>query len=336
MAPPDRAMPSGEDKLIADHFAPLATAPGALRLTDDCAFYTPPAGHDLVLTADAVVAGVHFLDDDPPGDIARKALRVNLSDLAAKGSVPAGCLLTLALPRATLQDWIGAFASGLKADCEIFACPLFGGDTVSTPGPLAISITAFGLLPSGSMVRRAGAQVGDRVLLSGSVGDGALGLRLLRDADMAARRGLSALQVQYLIGRYRVPQPRVALADAVRHAATAAMDVSDGLVGDLAKLCAVSGVSARIEAAALPLSEAGRAALAADPVLLETMIAGGDDYEILCTIPPERVRDFCDTAKAAAIAVTEIGDIVAGDTPPHWIDAQGATLSFSRTSFSHF
>jgi thiamine-monophosphate kinase len=329
-------MLSGEDKLIAEYFAPIAIAPGALGLTDDCAFYTPLPGHDLVLTADAIVAGVHFLASDPPGDIARKALRVNLSDLAAKGATPAGCLLTLALPREASQDWIAAFAAGLKADCEELACPLFGGDTVSTPGPLSISITAFGILPVGTMVRRSGARAGDRVFLSGTLGDGALGLHLLRDADMAGRHGLSPEQAEHLVGRYRVPQPRVALGGALRSAATSAMDVSDGLMGDLAKLCAVSGVSGRIQAAALPLSEAARVALSADPSLMETLVTGGDDYEILCTIPPDRVEDFCESAEAVDVAVTQIGEIVAGQEPPILTDAQGATLIFARTSFSHF
>ncbi|MFN3961301.1 MAG: thiamine-phosphate kinase, partial [Parvularculaceae bacterium] len=146
-------MPSGEDRLIAKYFKPLATAPGALALSDDAAFLTPPDGHDLVLTTDAIVSGIHFLPDDPPETVARKALRVNLSDLAAKGAHPAGCLLTLAMPEGIGHGWLHPFASGLQSDCDLFSCPLYGGDTVRTDGPLWVSITAFGILPCGTMVK---------------------------------------------------------------------------------------------------------------------------------------------------------------------------------------
>ena len=181
-------MQSGEDRLIARHFRPLATAPGALSLSDDAAFFAPPPGYEVVLKTDAIVAGVHFLPDDPPDSIGKKALRVNLSDLAAKGAAPAGCLMTLALPEAISEGWLESFAAGLKADCEQFACPLYGGDTVRTPGPVSISIFVFGLLPQGTMVRRAGAKVGHRIFVSGSVGDAALGLKLLQEPARKTRK----------------------------------------------------------------------------------------------------------------------------------------------------
>lgn len=329
-------MPSGEDRLIAKYFKPLATAPGALGLTDDAAFYSPPEGQDLVLTTDAVVSGIHFLPDDPPETVARKALRVNLSDLAAKGARPAGCLLTLAMPEGTGHGWLHPFASGLQSDCDLYACPLYGGDTVRTDGPLWASITAFGTLPRGSMVRRAGARPGDVIVVTGTIGDAALGLRLLREPAHIEQWSLSDDEAGHLAGRYRVPQPRTAMADVVRTLASAAMDVSDGLVGDLAKLCDVSGVSARIEAARLPLSPAAVKALAAEPDLIEAIATGGDDYEILAIVPADRVTAFRDQANAAAIPVTEIGGIVAGREPPQVIDATGATLAFARGSFSHF
>ena len=329
-------MPSGEDELIAKYFKPLATAPGALGLTDDAASYAPPEGHDLVLTTDAIVSGIHFLPDDPPETVARKALRVNLSDLAAKGARPAGCLLTLALPEATGHDFLHPFAAALHSDCDLFACPLLGGDTVRTDGPLWASITAFGVLPRGSMVRRAGARPGDIVMITGTVGDSALGLRLLLEPELAARWSLDDEDAGHLIGRYRVPQPRSAMADAVRTLASAAMDVSDGLVGDLAKLCGASGVSARIGAARLPLSAAAAKALDATPGLIEAIATGGDDYEILASVPPDKVTALHDGARAAGIAVTEIGEIVAGSEPPQVVDADGALLTFARGSFSHF
>ena len=329
-------MPSGEDELIGRYFRPLATAPGALGLSDDTAFYTPPEGHDLVLTADAIVSGIHFLPDDPPETVARKALRVNLSDLAAKGARPAGCLLTLALPDGFGEAWLSPFASGLHSDCDLFACPLYGGDTVRTTGPVWLSVTAFGILPRGTMVRRAGAKPGDRIVVTGTIGDAALGLRMLRDLDLFGQWSLSDDEAAHLAGRYRVPQPRNALADAVRALASAAMDVSDGLAGDLAKLCNVSGVSARIEAASLPLSAAARRALAAEPGLIEAIATGGDDYEILAAIPADRLPAYRELASAAAIPVTDIGEIVAGGAPVQVIGVDGTELTFRRGSFSHF
>src|ERR1700736_3306263 len=170
---------SGEDRLIARFFRPLATHPGARALIDDAATFTPPAGADIVLTTDALVAGVHFFADDPADTIAKKALRVNLSDLAAKGSQPAGFVLTLALREAD-DAWLTLFARGLGSDAGLFGCPLLGGDTVSTPGPLMISITAFGRVPPGKMIHRSGAKPGDRVVVTGTMGDAALGLDVLK------------------------------------------------------------------------------------------------------------------------------------------------------------
>jgi thiamine-monophosphate kinase len=329
-------MPSGEDDLIARYFRPIATAPGAMALTDDAASFAPPEGYDLVLTTDAIVSGIHFLPDDPPETLARKALRVNLSDLAAKGAQPAGCLLTLALPKAVDESWLAAFASGLQSDCNLYACPLYGGDTVRTTGPLWLSVTALGTLPRGTMVKRAGAMPGDRIVVTGTIGDGALGLRILRDLDLIRQWSLSDDEAAHLAGRYRVPQPRNALADAVRAHASAAMDISDGLAGDLAKLCDVSGVSARIEATSLPLSGAAIKALTADPGLIEVIATGGDDYEILAAIPADRHSAFREQARAASVPVTEIGEVVAGSKPVQVIGADGTELTFVRGSFSHF
>ena len=183
---------SGEDRLIARHFKPIATHPGAFRLEDDAAAIAPPEGCDLVLTADGLVAGVHFFPDDPPDTVARKALRANLSDLAAKGARPLGFLLTLALPREIGDAWLGPFARGLAADADHFGCPLLGGDTVHTPGPIAISVSAFGAVAHGKMVRRAGAAAGERILVTGTIGDAALGLALRRSPDMARTLGARA------------------------------------------------------------------------------------------------------------------------------------------------
>jgi thiamine-monophosphate kinase len=323
-------MSSGEDDLIARYFKPLATDPGALGLTDDAAFLKG-GGDDLVVTTDAIVEGVHFLGNDPPDTVAKKALRVNLSDLAAKGATPAGFVLTLALRRAD-EAWLAPFARGLGDDAAAFVCPLLGGDTVSTPGPLTISITAFGRVLPGGMVKRTSARPGDRVVVSGTIGDAALGLALLTGKmmvdDAAAREAL--------IGRYRVPQPRVGLANAVQKYARGAMDVSDGLAGDLAKLCAASGVSATIDAAAVPFSGGARALMAKERAAFQAAVSGGDDYEILCTIPEDRLDGFTQAAGDAGVAVTPIGTIVAGTAPPRWLDAKGREIALSRLSYSHF
>lgn len=326
---------SGEDHLIAKYFRPLAKHAGALGLIDDAAVLTPPEGYDLVVTKDAVVGDMHFFADDPADTIARKALRVNLSDLAAKGALPAGFLLALALPERISPDWLQAFADALGQDADAYQCPLLGGDTVKSPGPLMISVTAFGTLPHGSMVRRSGAQVGDRVFVTGTIGDAALGLRLRKDANASSRWSLTEALREHLLSRYILPQPRNALAEAVRAHAHAAMDVSDGLAGDLQKLCNASGVRAEIDAARVPLSNAARTVLQAEPGAREVLLTGGDDYEIVCTIAPQRVETFVHAANAVGVTVTQIGGIVGGEGAT-FIAADGKPLMFARASFSHF
>jgi thiamine-monophosphate kinase len=325
---------SGEDSLIARYFRPIATDPGAFALDDDAALLQA-RGADIVVTTDAIVEGVHFLPDDPPDTVARKALRVNLSDLAAKGATPAGFVLTLAL-RGVDEAWLAAFAGGLGEDARSFACPLLGGDTVSTPGPLTVSITAFGRVNDGRMVHRSGAKPGDRVMVTGTIGDAALGLDVLKGGAVAHALSGDPAARQMLISRYRVPQPRNALAEAVRDHASAAMDVSDGLAGDLTKLCAASAVSAVIETPLVPTSAAAAALLARGEVSLETLISGGDDYEILCAVPDAKMRSFADAAGKAGIALTTIGTISAGTGAPRFLDAQGRAIALRRLSYSHF
>ena len=324
---------SAEDRLIARHFAPIATHPGALGLSDDAAFIKPPAGCDLVLQTDALVGGVHFFPDDAAHTIASKALRVNLSDLAAKGAKPLGFLLSLALPAGLGDGWLADFANGLRGDAVLFGCPLFGGDTTFTPGPATISISMFGSVPEGTMVRRAGARLGDLVFVTGTIGDSALGLILRKgegsgwDLDIADR--------QHLVSRYLLPQPRNALAEAVRIFASAAMDVSDGLAGDLAKLCRVSGVAADIETARIPYSDAAQVVMVRDAGMRQIALTGGDDYEIVCTVPPDKAESFRAAAKVAKVPVTEIGEIAAGEGA-RFRDLDGNVLTFRQTSFSHF
>ena len=323
-------MASGEDDLIARYFRPLATDPGALGLVDDAALLKA-SGEDLVVTTDAIVEGVHFFPSDPPDTIARKALRVNLSDIAAKGALPAGFVLTLAL-REPNEQWLAPFARALGEDAASFNCPVLGGDTVSTPGPLMISITAFGRVPPGEMVRRTSAKPGDRIAVTGTIGDAALGLRILKGEG----EGIDAASRDFLIQRYRVPQPRNALAIAIRSHASAAMDVSDGLAGDLAKLCAASGVSAVVKLTDVPLSVPARTLVTRGSSSIEAAVSGGDDYEVLCTVPENRWDSLVDAAQKADVKVTAIGTVEAGSAAPRFLDAAGQPVVLKRLSFSHF
>jgi thiamine-monophosphate kinase len=332
--PPMADEPSAEDRLIARYFAPLATHPGAFGLVDDAAAIAPPPGCDLVLKTDGVIAGVHFFPDDPPDTIGRKALRMNLSDLAAKGARPLGFIMSVALPAQIDEAWLAGFAGGLGDDAKLYECPLLGGDTDRTPGPISVSVSAFGALPHGTMVRRSTAKVGDCLLVSGTIGDSALGVRLRKDQSLARRWRLNAAMQAHLKQRYLLPQPRNVLAEAVLHHAASAMDISDGLAGDLAKLCRASGVAADVDIARVPLSDAARAAVAADPAALEAALTGGDDYEILLTLAPDKLAAFSADAKRAGVAVTEIGRIAAGQGARFLRD--GKPLIFARASYSHF
>lgn len=323
----------GEFELIARYFAPIA-GPGGLGLLDDAGLLRPGRGYEVVVTADALVAGVHFLPDDPPGSIARKALAVNLSDLAAKGAMPDGFVLTLALPKGWTEAWLAAFSDGLAAMAGEARCPLIGGDTVSTPGPLTLSITAFGSVPAGRMLPRSGAKPGDLVLVSGTIGDGALGLKVHgpNAPDWVARLG--EVERAFLADRYLHPRPRLSLGQSLQGRASAAMDVSDGLVGDLAKLLKASGAGAEIDLDAVPLSPAARAAVMADPALTELAWTGGDDYEILCTMP-EGEYSALTAAEAPSVPLTAIGRITAEAGTVHYRE-KGRARAFARGSFSHF
>ncbi len=320
-----------EDQLIARIFAPFA-GPAGLGLRDDAALLKLPPGDDLVLTTDALVAGVHFFADDPPDAIARKALRVNLSDLAAKGARPLGFLLSLVLPRDWREDWLKAFAAGLAADASTYGCPLAGGDTVATPGPLTLSITAFGAVPTGRMALRSGVRPGDRLYVTGTIGDAAIGLRIRSGSDP----GLPQAEREFLLGRYLTPEPRLALAKAMSLYAHGGMDVSDGFVGDLTKMLAVSGVSARVPIYRLPLSKAARAAIAVNPDLFAVAATGGDDYELLASVAPEAAPAFEAEAAAAGVRVSMVGEAVEGYDPPRFIGPDGGPVVFACGSYSHF
>jgi thiamine-monophosphate kinase len=266
---------------------------------------------------------VHFLADDPPDLVARKLLRCNLSDLAAMGAAPLGYLLTVSAPRATPDSWFAGFAAGLAADQALFGLGLLGGDSTATPGPVSLSITILGHVAPGTALRRQGARDGDGVWVTGSIGDGALGL--------LAARGELADPGGTLAGRYRLPQPRLALGRRLAGIAAAAMDVSDGLVQDLGHLCRAAGLAAEISAGAVPLSPAARAA-----GRLELCLTGGDDYELLLAVPPAQEAALLGAARAANVAVTRIGRFRAGAPEVVVRDDGGAAMALGSGGWSHF
>ncbi len=323
-------MALSEQELIQRYFRPLADD-SSLGLVDDVASIRPRPGHDLIVTTDLIAEGVHFLKEEPPAAIAAKALRVNLSDLYAKGAEPAWYFLNLALGPAYDEAWIAAFADGLRTDQERYDVWLAGGDTSRLETGAVIAITALGHVPEGKLVGRNGARPDDVVVVSGTIGDAALGLEVRRG------RHLGSEEVErHLIGRLLYPEPRMAVAPLIQRHATASMDISDGLVGDLGRLCAASGASAVIEADEVPMSESALFAIAAESGLVQTALTGGEDFEILATIPPDQLDEFIAAANAANVAFTPIGRISPGHEPPTFLDADGQPMEFRRTAYDHF
>ncbi|WP_298958047.1 thiamine-phosphate kinase [uncultured Roseibium sp.] len=297
----------GEFDLIREFFAPLAKDPGSLGLTDDAAVLTPRAGSDLVLTKDMLAADVHFFSEDPPEAIAAKALRVNLSDLAAKGAKPRGYLMGLALPSDWSPDWLERFCSGLADDQKAYDFKLLGGDTIRSSGGLLVSITALGEVPSGKAVRRTGARPGDLLFVTGTIGDAAAGLQVRLDPAFGQERVLSAADSQYLCDRYLLPRPRTALTPVLLEYANAAMDVSDGLIADCGHLGRASDVDIVLDLDKVPVSRAIERIKANSQDDFLRCVDGGDDYEILACVSEENAGQFSNQAAAANCPVTLIG-----------------------------
>lgn len=298
-----------EFEIIAKIFAPLAAAPGAFGLMDDAAIIPARPGHDLVVTTDQIAEGTDFFPGDLADLVARKALRVNLSDLAAKGAEPAFYLLNLALPSGVSMDWLKRFAAGLAQDQDRFGVSLLGGDTSRSDGPLSIAVTAFGFTPEGRMLKRSAASPGDAVYVTGTIGDSGGGLAVLKGEDHA----FSAAQRDYLAGRYRVPEPPVAFGARLRWLAGAAVDISDGLVADLGHVARASGMKIVLDAAALPRSDALRALWGDSEAAIVRAATAGDDYQIAFTANPVREIEIDVAAKAAGIKVTRIGAVQLGE-----------------------
>lgn len=322
---------SGEFERIARFLAPLAdNRPEALGLLDDAAVLRPPSKGSYATTLDTMVEGVHYLPDDPPERVARKLLRVNLSDLAAMGAEPYGYLLSLCLPRERDDSWLAAFCQGLREDQEIFGIGLLGGDSVSTKGPAVLSLCAIGIGEEEKLFRRSGAQVGDLLFVSGTIGDGFLGLAVRRQEFL----WLASQERNALARRYQLPEPRLALAAALRGSVTAAIDVSDGLLADAGHLAETSGVAIEISAPRIPLSKAAESILADDPELFPSLLGGGDDYELLFAAPPSARQAVLAAAEASATPVTEIGKVAAGKGVS-LLDRAGEAISVDRKGWTH-
>ena len=320
----------GEFALIAELFAPLAQLPDAFGLKDDAAIVTPPAGHDLVVTTDALVAGVHFFANDPAELIAKKALRVNLSDLAAKGCTPAGYLMALSLPSTINMEWLRPFARGLGEDQKAFGISLLGGDTTSTPGPLTIAITAFGHVPAGKMICRDGAKIGDLVFVSGTIGDAGAGLGCLK-REIAP----SDDDRRFLVGRFQLPEPRLALGKHLLGIVTSAIDVSDGLLADLGHIADGAGVRILIDGARVPMSSALKNGGWGSTAGIAEAVSAGDDYEIAFTAPPENRDKVEAAARNAGAPVAEIGRVKSGQGVS-LLDESGAEIPIKRRGYTHF
>lgn len=327
---------AGEFEIIARIFAPLATDSGALGLKDDAAVLTITDDHQLVVTCDTLVSGVHFLSDDPPRSIGYKALAVNMSDLTAKGAHGYAYTLSIALPKDTEMAWLEAFAEGLgeaQADAGI---SLIGGDTTATPGPVTITITALGLVQHESAITRLGAKPGDRLYITGTIGDAYLGLRLLREPSLAKRWGLSDADAGFLVDRYRRPGIDTLAALLIRNFAKAAIDVSDGLVADIGKLCAVSHVGADVETARIPFSPAARKVLSAEPGLLEALITGGDDYVTVLAVPESATGLFESELEEHGVLCTHAGVVTALEDGVRILDESGQPMPLNGEGFTHF
>lgn len=314
-----------EFAIVAEILAPLGrNDPRSLAFADDAAVLPQPQRRDTVVTTDTMVSGVHFLADEPPGTLARRLLRVNLSDLAAMGATPDAYFLNLTLPDGVDGSWLEGFAGGLRSDQERFGVVLLGGDLTRTPGSLTMSVTAMGHVPSGAAVTRSGAAAGDLVMVSGTIGDAALGLEALRQGQTE------------LAKRFQLPEPRVALGRSLRGIASAMADVSDGLIADLGHICAASGVAATVGAASVPLSAHALELIRNGEADLAALLAGGDDYELVFCIPADREEAAAAAARHADVAIRRIGVVHQNGEGVSVEDADGSPLAIERTGYRHF
>ena len=317
-------MSLGEFDLIAKYFTRTVKR-AALGVGDDCALFATSPGMQLAVSSDMLVEGRHFLPTVAPDRLGHKAIAVNLSDLAACGAKPLAFTLALAMPRVD-ERFLEGFARGLLALADEHECELIGGDT--TQGPLNLCITVFGEVPQGAALLRSGAQAGDDLYVSGTLGDARLALEAFRGTVALAGDAFERVRIAM-----EQPQPRVALGLALRGVATSAIDVSDGLLGDLAHVLRRSQVGAEVEVDALPRSAVLRAL--PEPLQHTCTLAGGDDYELVFTAPPQRAPEVVAAAQAAGVPVTRIGRIREG-ADLRLIDCDGRPVADTFSAFDHF
>lgn len=319
--------------MIERFFRPLSRHTEVVQrgIGDDCAVLSVPAGEELLISVDTLVEGVHFPANYPPAQLARRALAVCASDLAASGAQPRAFTLALCLPELN-APWLEQFSAALAADAAAYDMVLVGGDT--TRGPLCITLQVMGTAPRGTALLRSGAQPGDRIFVSGTVGDARAALDFLSVVQASASQ-------QYCLERYHSPQPRLALGMALRGIASAALDISDGLAADLGHILTASGVGARVEVDRLPVSAAlrqlypeGSARVDGMPVAWRYALSGGDDYELCFTAAPEQRNSIEALAQSLSIAITEVGEIVA-DSGLRCVDSNGAAVS-PAAGYQHF
>ena len=324
----------GESELIKRYFAPLCHPDMSFGLSDDAAFLDLPDDMRLVMTKDMLVADVHFFANDAPDLIARKALRVNLSDLASKGAEPLGYLLGLGLPLDWTEDWLACFCDGLGSDQQAFSFPLIGGDTVKSPERLTLSVTAFGQVPRDKVILRRNAAPGDQIYVTGTIGDSALGLLLRREADRYG--ALDAEDRHFLLDRFLLPQPRMKYRSLLRRFATAAMDISDGLLGDAAKMSAAAGVALHFNDAAIPLSRAAQNMLRLCGISRDVALTGGDDYELMFCASEQSHDAIMASAAELELDITRVGYVTEGEGV-FLLDQTGKELALTNGgSYEHF
>jgi len=332
-----------EFSLIRKYLAPLAGA-GGLGLLDDAALYTPRAGFDLVLTKDSFVEGVHFAKGRYGGDTAERLLRTNLSDIAAKGARPVGYLLSIAWPDAADAQFFEGFAAGLRDAQQSYDFTLFGGDTVRTSGPMVISATFFGEVPSGQMVKRSGARAGDDVWVTGALGGAMLGCRLVTGQVIEPAPDGAALWAYE--DAYLRPEPRLLFRKTLREYASACADISDGLLSDAGHICRASGTAMRIEFERVPFMAAAKnwAQVQTDTkAAMIELLTFGDDYELVFTAAPDAAGSLISGAEKIGISLTKIGlitsllDRASGtENAVKCLDAKGAVMTFAKTGYTHF
>lgn len=323
----------GEFDFIAQRLAPLAAGfKGALDLKDDAALLSVRAGRELAVTADLLVAGRHFPEGTDPALVARKALRVNLSDLAAMAARPVAYMTSIVWPPDSTDALRNGFADGLLADQEIFDIALIGGDTTSAEAPWTVAITAFGEVPAGRALTRSGAKPGDRLVVTGTIGDAGLGLKIAQ-GEYAPPAG----DRSFLLERLNLPEPRLAAADMLQAHAHAAIDVSDGLIADSGHLARASGLALSLDLDRLGLSQAARRWLDSQPDLDAARLllaSAGDDYELACAVPEARVDTFVAGLAKRGMTGCVVGTFTAGEGVE--VLSQGQVLDAGAGGFTHF